>query len=65
MKNMEKGAVTVFRPLPSCSRVFAMFLQPKFPSCRKPTKAAKFSSNQAAKLHLLEASKKFHAIPPL
>jgi hypothetical protein len=57
MKNVEKGAATIFRPPLRCPRVFAIFLQPKFPSCRRPTKAAKLSSKQAAKLYRLEASK--------
>jgi hypothetical protein len=57
MKNMEKGAVAFSRSLPSCPRVFARFLQPKFPSCRKPTKVANLSLKQAAKLHVLEVSK--------
>jgi hypothetical protein len=32
MKNLEKGAVTISRPLPNQSRVFARFLQHDFPS---------------------------------
>jgi hypothetical protein len=47
MKNMEKGAVTISKSPSSRPRVFAIFLQPKFPSCRKPTKLAELSLGRA------------------
>ena len=40
MKNLEKGAVTTSRLLPSKSRVFVRFLQRKFLRRRKVTKVA-------------------------